>query len=87
MRYSISDTAEYGDYCHGQAHHHGRDAKKEMKKVLGEIQNGEPLQASGYWKTMANRPGLQCADASMEKEHPAETFCAELRSKMSGQKN
>lgn len=39
MRHSISDTAEYGDYCTGdriitQA------TKEEMKKVLGEIQDG-----------------------------------------------
>ncbi len=40
MRYSISDTAEYGDYSRG-----GRvitkATKAEMKKILGEIQSGK----------------------------------------------
>jgi ketol-acid reductoisomerase len=40
MRYSISDTAEYGDYTRGprivDAH-----VRAEMKKILGEIQSGE----------------------------------------------
>jgi ketol-acid reductoisomerase len=39
MRYSISDTAEYGDYSRG-----GRivtdETREEMKKILGEIQSG-----------------------------------------------
>jgi ketol-acid reductoisomerase len=40
MRYSISDTAEYGDYTRGPriVDHHVRT---EMKKVLSEIQSGE----------------------------------------------
>ncbi len=39
MRYSISDTAEYGDYTVGPRMI-GEETKKEMKKVLGEIQDG-----------------------------------------------
>ena len=38
MRYSISDTAEYGDYCVGKRI--DEDARAEMKKVLDEIQDG-----------------------------------------------
>ena len=39
MRYSISDTAEFGDYEIGKRLI-TEDTKKEMKKVLGEIQDG-----------------------------------------------
>ncbi len=39
MRYSISDTAEYGDYCAGDRIITA-ETKKEMKKILEEIQDG-----------------------------------------------
>jgi ketol-acid reductoisomerase len=39
MRYSISNTAEYGDYEIGDRIIN-EESKKEMKKVLGEIQDG-----------------------------------------------
>lgn len=39
MRYSISDTAEYGDYTTGKRIIN-EDTKKEMKKILSEIQDG-----------------------------------------------
>ena len=39
MRYSISDTAEYGDYETGKRVI-TEETKKEMKKVLSEIQDG-----------------------------------------------
>ena len=39
MRYSVSDTAEYGDYSSGKRIV-SDDVKKEMKKILSEIQNG-----------------------------------------------
>ena len=40
MRYSISNTAEYGDYSRGQRLIND-SVKAEMKKILGEIQSGE----------------------------------------------
>jgi ketol-acid reductoisomerase len=40
MRYSVSDTAEYGDYVSGPRIVNDR-TKREMKKVLKEIQNGK----------------------------------------------
>ena len=40
MRYSVSDTAEYGDYTRGPRIIDAR-TKAEMKKILGEIQSGE----------------------------------------------
>ncbi len=39
MRYSVSDTAEYGDYVSGKRII-TPETKKEMKKILAEIQNG-----------------------------------------------
>ena len=40
MRYSISDTAEYGDLTRGPRIVTD-ETKAEMKKILGEIQSGE----------------------------------------------
>jgi ketol-acid reductoisomerase len=40
MRYSISDTAEYGDYTRGPRIIN-EQTRAEMKKILGEIQSGE----------------------------------------------
>ncbi|MDA0901795.1 MAG: ketol-acid reductoisomerase [Proteobacteria bacterium] len=40
MRYSISNTAEYGDFSRGPRVVN-ENAKKEMKKILSEIQSGE----------------------------------------------
>ena len=43
MRYSISDTAEYGDMTRGHASITS-STKDEMRKILGEIQSGEFAQ-------------------------------------------
>ena len=40
MRYSISNTAEYGDYVSG-GRVVGEESKRAMKEVLKEIQNGK----------------------------------------------
>ncbi len=39
MRWSISDTAEYGDYTRGPRVVNAA-TKAEMKRILGEIQDG-----------------------------------------------
>ena len=39
MRYSVSETAEYGDYTRGPRII-GKESRKEMKKILKEIQDG-----------------------------------------------
>ena len=58
MRYSISDTAEYGDYEIGKRIITD-DTKKEMKKVLSEIQDG--TFASQLDRREQERPcALQC---------------------------
>ena len=40
MRYSVSDTAEYGDYTRGPRIVN-EQTRAEMKKILSEIQSGE----------------------------------------------
>ena len=40
MRYSVSDTAEYGDYTRGPRIVN-QQTRAEMKKILGEIQSGQ----------------------------------------------
>ena len=49
MRYSISNTAEYGDYITGPKIV-TEDTKKAMKKVLSDIRM-VPLQRNGCWRT------------------------------------
>lgn len=81
MRYSISDTAEYGDYCIGDRIITS-DTKKEMKKVLAEIQSGK---FATDWLRENGQGGRKAFLARREKEskHPLEVVGAELRSKMS----
>lgn len=83
MRYSISDTAEYGDYTVGERII-TQETKKEMKKVLTEIQNGS-FARNWILENQANRPYFN-ARRRMELEHPAETVGKSLRAKMSWQK-
>ena len=61
MRYSISNTAEYGDYRTGKRII-TEDTRKEMKKVLSEIQDGtfasefvQEMNAGGKAKFLASR--------------------------------
>lgn len=82
MRYSISDTAEYGDYMVGPRIIPA-ETKKEMKKVLQEIQNGD-FAKNWILENKAGRPSF-LAKRRMEKEHLAEKVGAELRAKMSWQ--
>ncbi|MGI6710030.1 MAG: ketol-acid reductoisomerase [Bacilli bacterium] len=82
MRYSISDTAEYGDYMVGNRII-TEETKKEMKKVLNEIQVGE-FAKNWILENKANRPSF-LARRRIEAEHQAEKVGAELREKMSWQ--
>ncbi|MPM86522.1 Ketol-acid reductoisomerase (NAD(+)) [bioreactor metagenome] len=83
MRYSISDTAEYGDYMTGKRLITD-ETKKEMKKVLEEIQTGE-FARKWIVENQANRPSF-LAMRRIESEHQAEKVGKELREKMSWQK-
>lgn len=83
MRYSISDTAEYGDYVTGKRII-TEDTRKEMKKVLQEIQNGT-FARNWILENQANRPYFN-ARRRMEKEHLVEKVGRELRKMMSWNK-
>lgn len=79
MRYSISDTAEYGDYTIGERII--TDAtKQEMKKVLSEIQEGKFAR---NW-IMENQTGRAYFNAKrrIEAGSQLETVGKELRAKM-----
>lgn len=80
MRYSISDTAEYGDYSVGRRIITD-DTKKEMKKVLKEIQDGT-FARNWLTENKVNRPQFN-AMRKMEREHEVEKVGAKLRSMMS----
>ena len=83
MRYSISDTAEYGDYNTG--HRLITDATKaEMKKVLSEIQDGS--FARKWLKENADGRPLFTKQREAAKAHQMETVGAELRAKMNWNK-
>ena len=81
MRYSISDTAEYGDYVTGKRII-TNETRKEMKQVLKEIQDGK---FASNWIT-ENAAGGRANFLSMrrnESEHQVEKVGAELRKMMS----
>jgi ketol-acid reductoisomerase len=79
MRYSISDTAEYGDYTRGRRII-TEETRAEMKKILAEIQSGEFARS---W-LQENRTGRKNFLAMREtaKDQPIERVGAELRSMM-----
>lgn len=79
MRYSISDTAEYGDYMIGKRIITD-DTKNEMRKVLTEIQNGE-FARDWILENKAGRPSFN-AKRRMERELDIEKVGKELRKMM-----
>lgn len=76
MRYSISDTAEFGDYEIGNRII-TEDTKKEMKKVLTEIQDG--TFATKWIAENNNGRAHFNATRRLETEHQLEEVGAELR--------
>ena len=80
MRYSISNTAEYGDYVTG-SRIITDETKKEMKQVLTEIQDGT-FAKKWLLENQVGRPTFN-AMRRMEAEHPIEKVGKELREMMS----
>jgi ketol-acid reductoisomerase len=80
MRYSISNTAEYGDMTRGPRVVN-EDTRAEMRRILGEIQSG---QFAREW-LLENRVGrpVFSALARRQGEHPIEDVGRRLRSMMS----
>jgi len=80
MRYSISDTAEYGDITRGKRLI-TKETRLEMKRILEEIQNGSFARE---W-LLENTVGRPVFNAMRKKEanHPVEVVGKKLRSMMS----
>ncbi len=80
MNYSISDTAEYGEYVSGPRVLPYEETKRNMKAVLTDIQNGK---FAGNW-IAENKNGRTFFNASrrMAAQHPMETVGAALRKNM-----
>ena len=76
MRYSISDTAEYGDYQVGKRII-TEETKKEMKKVLEEIQDGT-FARNWITENKVGRPNF-IATRRIKSEHQLEKVGKELR--------
>ena len=76
MRYSVSDTAEYGDYVSGPRVVDER-TRGEMRKILGEIKSGE-FARKWIAENAQGRPGFQ-ATRQKEREQPLELVGAKLR--------
>ena len=79
MRYSVSDTAEYGDYTRGPRIIDDM-VRDEMAQILAEIQDGS-FAKEWILENQAGRP-VYNALKRMDKEHLIEEVGAELRAMM-----
>ena len=79
MRYSVSDTAEYGDYTRGPRVI-DEMVKDEMAQILAEIQDGT-FAKEWILENQAGRP-VYNALKRMDAEHPIEAVGEELRAMM-----
>jgi len=80
MRYSVSNTAEYGDYSSGPRIITD-ETRKEMKKILEEIQTGE-FAKNWLLENKANQASFK-AIRRLNRQHPIEAVGKELRRMMS----
>jgi ketol-acid reductoisomerase len=76
MRYSISDTAEYGDYVSGPRVI-GEEARKAMQTILSEVRSGS-FAKKWIAENAAGRPRFE-ATRNAEREQPLEQVGAGLR--------
>lgn len=84
MRYSISDTAQWGDFVSGPRVVN-EETKARMKEVLADVQSGE--FAKGWiLENQANRPKFNAINTK-ESQHPIEKVGKELRDLMPFVKN
>jgi len=79
MRYSVSDTAEYGDYTRGPRVINDL-VREEMKQILAEIQDGS-FATEWILENQAGRPSFN-AMKRKEAEHPIEVVGKRLRDMM-----
>ena len=78
--YSVSDTAEYGDYTRGPRIINA-ETRKEMKKILSEIQSGEFAR---QWIGGKQEPDATSSSpcARQQADQPVENVGRELRKMM-----
>ena len=79
MRYSVSDTAEYGDYTRGKRVI-GDGARAEMERILAEIQSGE--FAKEWIAENANGAQNFLEERERQQDHKIEVVGAQLRAMM-----
>ena len=79
MRYSVSDTAEYGDYTRGPRVIDAR-VKDTMRTILDEVQDGS-FAREWILENQAGRPHFQ-ALRRQNAEHPVEQVGKEVRAMM-----
>ncbi len=79
MRYSVSDTAEYGDYTRGPRII-TEETRDEMRQILYEVQTGE-FAKEWILENQARRPVFN-ALRRQEAEHPIEAVGKKLRAMM-----
>jgi ketol-acid reductoisomerase len=79
MRYSVSDTAEYGDYTRGRRII-TEETREEMRQILYEVQTGE-FAKEWILENQARRPVFN-ALRRQEAEHPIEEVGKKLRAMM-----
>jgi ketol-acid reductoisomerase len=79
MRYSVSDTAEYGDYSRGPRVINEL-VKEEMQQILAEVQDGS-FAREWILENQAGRP-VYNALKRMEAEHEIEIVGEKLRAMM-----
>src|SRR5690606_28309273 len=79
MRYSISNTAEYGDFTRGPRVINAQ-VKAEMKRILEEVQTGQ-FAREFILENQAGAPTLK-AMRRIAAEHPIEEVGSKLRDMM-----
>jgi ketol-acid reductoisomerase len=79
MRYSVSNTAEYGDYTRGPRIVTD-ETRAEMRRILEEIQNGQ-FALEWILENKAKQPTFQAKRRQL-RDHPIETVGLELRRMM-----
>jgi len=79
MRYSVSNTAEYGDFTRGERII-SEDTKKEMKKILSEIKDGS-FAREWIEESAKGKPNMKKFE-ERDKNHPIEVIGRQLRSMM-----
>ncbi len=79
MRYSVSNTAEYGDFTRGERII-SEETKKEMEKILSEIKNGS-FAKEWIDESAKGKPNLTKFE-ERDKNHPLEVVGKELRRMM-----